>query len=106
MSYETLMVRARRSRASRTMRTRPCATCLRLAQHLLHLGHELVDVRLLDDLAGHDDDAVGRDAGLVAFEIFRHQLHALIAPLERLLHDGAGDRPLLDATERDRILVE
>src|SRR3954467_9025764 len=106
MSYETLMVRARRSRASRTMRPVHVLPAHLLAPHLLHLGHELVDVRFLDDLAGHDDDAVGRDAGLVAFEIFRHQLHALIAPLERLLHDGAGDRPLLDATERDRILVE
>ena len=37
---------------------------------------------------------------------FAHQLHSLIAPLERLLNDRANDRALLDAAEHDRILVE
>ena len=46
------------------------------------------------------------NAGIVAFEVGGHQLHALVAPLERLLHDGAGDRAFADAAERDRILVE
>src|SRR4051812_24455422 len=77
-----------------------------LLQHLLHLGHEIVDVRLLDDLAGNDDDTVGRNARLVTLHDARHQLHALIAPLERLLHHRALDRAVLDAAERDRILVE
>src|SRR4249920_1029520 len=77
-----------------------------LAKHLLHLPHKFVDVRLVDDLARNDDDAVRRNARLVAFEIFRHQLHALIAPFERLLHDGTDDAAFLDTAERDRILIE
>ena len=35
-----------------------------------------------------------------------HQLHALIAPLEGLLDDRADDGTLLDAAQRDRVLVE
>src|SRR5206468_2016465 len=42
---------------------------------------ERVDVVLRDDLAGYDDQAVGRNAGLVALEILRHQGHALVTPL-------------------------
>src|SRR5262247_1825918 len=52
-----------------------------LAHHLLEARGEGVDVRLVDHLAGHDDDAVLRNPGLVAFEVRGHQLHALIAPL-------------------------
>src|SRR6516225_6842131 len=77
-----------------------------LAKHLLHLAHKVVDVRLVDDLAGNNDDTIRWNTRLVALDIFRHQFHALIAPLERLLHDGADDAALLDAAERDRILVK
>src|SRR5579859_7950139 len=77
-----------------------------LLEHLLHLPHEVVDVRLVDDLAGNNDDAVGGNARFITLDILRHQLHALIAPLERLLHDGTDDAAFLDAAERDRILVE
>src|SRR5208337_1907946 len=54
----------------------------------------------------NDDDPVRRNPGLVALVVLRHQLHALIAPLERLLHDGADDAALLDAAEGDRVLIE
>src|SRR5262249_55715865 len=77
-----------------------------LAEHLLHRGHEVVDVGLVDDLARDDDDAVRGNAGLVALENLGHQLHALIAPLEGLLDDRADDRAFLDPAEGDRILIE
>src|SRR3982074_3502819 len=51
---------------------------LRLALPLLELGPERIDVRWIDDLGGNDDQLVGRDEGLVAFEEFGHVLHALV----------------------------
>ena len=77
-----------------------------LAHHLLQVRDERVDVRLVDHLARHDDDAVLRHARLVAFEVAGHQLHAAVAPFERLLHNRADDRTFLDAAQRDRVLVE
>ena len=72
----------------------------------LQLGLEGVDVGLVDDLGRDDDQLVRRDARLVALEVLGHQLHALIAPFEGLLHDGADDGAFLDAAQRDRVLVE
>ena len=72
----------------------------------LQVGLELIDIGLVDDLGRHDDQLVLRDARLVALEILGHQLHALIAPLEGLLHDGAGEAAVAHGAERDRVLVE
>src|SRR6185437_177619 len=58
---------------------------LLLALTLLELGPESVDVVLADDLGGDDDQAVRRNERFVSFEIFRHVLHALVAPLIGLL---------------------
>ena len=77
-----------------------------LALPRLQLGPEGIDVGLVDDLGRNDDQLVGRNARLVALEILRHQLHALIAPLVGLLHDGADDGAFLHAAQRDRVLVE
>src|SRR5262245_47177756 len=52
-----------------------------LTHHLLHVAGEGIDVRFVDHLARHDDDAVFRNAFLLAFEVGSHQLHAAIAPL-------------------------
>src|ERR1700683_3830346 len=76
------------------------------ARALLQLGPEAVDIGLVDDLGRDDDDRIGGNHRLVATDIFGHQLHALIAPLIGLLHDGADDRAFLDAAERNRIFVE
>jgi len=69
-------------------------------------AQKAVDIGLVDDLGRDDDDRIGGNDGLVATDIFGHQLHALIAPLIGLLHDGGDDRAFLDAAERDRIFVE
>src|SRR5215213_6659203 len=51
------------------------------------IGFERVHFVLGDHDGWHDDEAIRRNLRLVAFEIGGHQLHALIAPLVRLLHD-------------------
>src|SRR5262245_48847527 len=72
----------------------------------LQFGLEGIDIALVDHLAGHDDEAAGRNARLVALEILGHQFHALIAPFIGILHDSAFDGAFAHATQRDRILVE
>src|SRR5690606_8065039 len=73
------------------------------ADRRLQVGFELIDILLGDDLARNDVDLFGRR---IAFEGRRQHLHALVAPLERLLHDRAGEAALTHRTERDRVLVE
>ena len=78
----------------------------RLACRLFRSASKASTLALSMTLVGMMISLFGRDARLVALEILGHQLHALIAPLEGLLHDGAGDGAFLDAAERDRIFVE
>src|SRR5205823_1195595 len=87
----------------------PAPDVVRVASALLvrlHLGLEGIDIALVDDLGGNDDQLVGRDSRLVALEILGHQLHALIAPFIGLLQHRADDRSLMHAAQRDRVAVE
>src|SRR3569623_377465 len=86
------------------LHTLTCPGLIALA--LLQLGPEGVDVALVDDLGRDAEQLVVRDPGLVALDVLGEVLHALIAPLIRLLHDGADDGAFLDAAERGRIFVE
>src|ERR1043165_477713 len=79
---------------------------LLLALPLLQLGPEGIDIALFDDLGRDDDQLVGWNERLVALQVLRQVLHALIAPFIGLLHDGADDGALLHAAQRDRVLVE
>src|SRR5690606_27000383 len=76
------------------------------ADACLQLGLEGVDIAFVDAFRRYDDQAIGGNAGLVAFEIRRHQLHALIAPGIWILHDGSGEAAFPHRAQRDRILVE
>src|SRR5260370_35451632 len=82
------------------------APVLLLALPRLQLRPEGIDVALVDDLGRHDDQVVGGDEGLAALEVLRHALHPLIAPFIGLPHDGAADRALLHAAQRDAVYVE
>src|SRR4051812_24305310 len=67
---------------------------------------KLVDVILSQHLGRDEHLPTGGDAGSVAGEDLRHQCHRLVAELERLLHDGAGDGARLDARQRLVLFVE
>src|SRR5690606_27547604 len=51
------------------------------ADALLQFRLKGIDIGLVDDLGGNDDKLVFGDLGTIALKIFRHQVHALIAPL-------------------------
>ena len=86
---------------------RPAAGSASVAQLLLEIGLELrrhCPWSMI--LPGTMVDPVRRNDRLVAIQIGGKHLAALVCPLERLLHDRAGEGALLDGAERDRIFVE
>src|SRR5262245_18088695 len=74
----------------------------RLLLLLAELRPERGQVALVDLLDGRVDE--GRNRLAVAYVLQR--LHRLVAELERPLHDGREDRPVLDRLQRLLLLVE
>src|SRR3569623_3597538 len=87
--------RSSNRRARTGSRVEGCRIDRLLARHGFQIGGVGVDVGRVENLGRDDQLAIGRDARLVALEIGGHQLEALLGPLERLLHDGAGDLAFL-----------
>src|SRR5262249_39281208 len=82
-----------------------------LAQDLLHLLLEFLDVVLRDRLVLHEDRPVGGDARpgfqrVLAVRNLRQDLDRLVAELIRILHDGADNLAGLHALERLAVFIK
>src|SRR5687768_14785842 len=97
------MFRSCRSGTLMTERSnQPASAPAQLGQRL----EERVDVVLAQNLRRDEQLTVGGHDRPIAPEHLRHARHRLVTELERLLHDRAGNRAVLDARERLVFLVE